>query len=406
MWKKKIEEIKKFIILDTEVDSFDTVKKEFFGVSSSHEYVITDIKAYREKLAEIYTPLKTKKISKKKFEEILIKTLIAYYCDNVSIPNLTERIDGIRNQDFHVLLPLYKVTMTALQEKFVGWTIIKYSNIWNYISSILNQGVPAKFPKNSNGWICSDDLAFIDIIVTAKDEEFAQENAHITHQTIVNALNFMFFQNDDKLKITAQNKQWGDEQYFVVGSGFLSQSTYADNIDETLQLDAYLKFLNDPKNGNYKILKIVEKEKPENQIESRIITAVNWIGMAIAERNTSIAFVQAIFAVEALLQNDIKDEPINKSIVAMIAEAIAFILGNDYESRKSIEKDFKRLYGLRSKIAHGKGSDINGTDLDKAIKLARDLVYAFIKKAEIKDAKTMQMITNYIEKMRYTTEKT
>ena len=63
MWKKKIEEIKKFIMLDAEVDSFDTVKKDFFGMNSSHNYIITDIKAYKEKLAEIYTPLKTKNLA-------------------------------------------------------------------------------------------------------------------------------------------------------------------------------------------------------------------------------------------------------------------------------------------------------------------------------------------------------
>ena len=403
MWKKKIEEIKKYIILDTEVDSFDNVKKEIVCMRYSHDYVITDSKAYREKLTELYSPLKAKRISMKKFEDILIQEIISFYCENKQTLEINEKIEEIKNQDYHVLLPLYKVTLKVPQDKLGEWTVVNYKNRWNYIATVLNQGLPEKFPMDNCGWSCSDNLAFIDIIVNAKDEEFAQESASLTHQSIVNALNFMFFQNEGKLKITAQNKQWGDEQYFVVSSEFLSQNTYADNVDETFQLDEYLTFLNNQQKGNYKIFSIIRKEKPENIIEEKLVTAINWIGMAIAERNTSIAFVQAMFAIETLLQNDIKGEPITKSIVATIAEAIAFIMGSDYESRKFLEKDFKRLYGLRSKIAHGKGNDVSGADLDRVIYLARNLVYSFIKKPEIREAKSMIMITNYIEKMRYTT---
>ena len=76
--------------------------------------------------------------------------------------------------------------------------------------------------------------------------------------------------------------------------------------------------------------------------------------MAVAEKENSVAFTQAMYGIESLLQYEQKGEMISKSIVASIAENVAFLLGCNFDERKELEKQFKELYGIRSKIAHGK----------------------------------------------------
>lgn len=109
--------------------------------------------------------------------------------------------------------------------------------------------------------------------------------------------------------------------------------------------------------------------------------------------------VQATFAIECLLQYDSKGIPINKSIVASLSESIAILLGDSFQSRKEYEKKFKSLYSLRSKIAHGKGNDVTVLQVLDAIDIAKKTVVAILTNPEIKEAKTIQMINNYVERV-------
>ncbi len=192
------------------------------------------------------------------------------------------------------------------------------------------------------------------------------------------------------------------ERHFIVGEGWgqISVSGHPSAI-KRLVLDEALDFILDKEIGNQQLIEIFDKSN-KNEIEKRITNAVNWLGMAIAEKNNSIAFTQSIYAIESLLQYETKGEVINKSIVATISEAIAFLLGKNYEDRKNIEKNFKELYGIRSKIAHGKSSEITAYQVLEAINLAKRLVQGILTNSALKDASTMQKITNYITKLKYT----
>ena len=77
------------------------------------------------------------------------------------------------------------------------------------------------------------------------------------------------------------------------------------------------------------------------------------------------------------------------------------MLGNNYDSRKQWEKQFKETYGLRSKVAHGKGQDITNDQVLTAIGIAYELITTIVTKPQFKEAKTIQAINNYVEKMRY-----
>ena len=92
----------------------------------------------------------------------------------------------------------------------------------------------------------------------------------------------------------------------------------------------------------------------------------------------------------------------NKSIVASISEDIAFLLGRNFDDRTKYEKEFKEIYSIRSKIAHGKSAEITSYQVLDVINMAKLLVQEFILNPAISDAATMLKITNYITKQRYT----
>ena len=193
------------------------------------------------------------------------------------------------------------------------------------------------------------------------------------------------------------------DRHFIVSSENFSMSLRGTPVGmKHLDLKEVVNYITGEQYGNRKVLDIVGKTAPESELETRIINAVNWIGMAVAEKNHAIAFTQAIFAVECLLQYQQTGEPISKSIVASIGEEVAFLLGKDIDSRKAWEKQFKSLYGIRSKISHGKSTDITVYEVLAAIDLAKRLVIELLTNTAFKNAKTIQMVNNHIEKMRYT----
>ena len=193
-----------------------------------------------------------------------------------------------------------------------------------------------------------------------------------------------------------------DKQFIASSGSIIPSTTIKTNSGSKLDISLYEDTLTSDTEGNQKLISIIQNEKGNNEIDQRLLNALNWIGLSIAEKNNAIALVQATFAIECLLQYDSKGIPINKSIVASLSESIAILLGDSFQSRKEYEKKFKSLYSLRSKIAHGKGNDVTVLQVLDAIDIAKKTVVAILTNPEIKEAKTIQMINNYVERVRYT----
>jgi hypothetical protein len=66
------------------------------------------------------------------------------------------------------------------------------------------------------------------------------------------------------------------------------------------------------------------------------------------------------------------------SINQRIGERVAFLLGDDFESRVYLEKTAKELYGLRSAIVHS-GESVTQDDLAQMDDLVVQVILAFLK---------------------------
>jgi hypothetical protein len=91
-------------------------------------------------------------------------------------------------------------------------------------------------------------------------------------------------------------------------------------------------------------------------------------------------FVNLAIALECLLIGDEGKERYasTASITQKIGERVAFLLGDDLDSRVSFEDKAKKLYGLRSAIVHT-GASITHYELAQMDELVHHVIFAFLK---------------------------
>lgn len=359
--------------------------------------------AFKYYIASLYNECHIDRLaySLKEFQNFIIDTYIKFGgADSIEI-DLAQEIESLEIKKCQVLLPIFNVHMYT-EELTVGkTTFVKFQNIGKYFKTN-NYCLPKEIDT-----ITEDSyfayVPFCNIIVQARDLDYAYKQAQLKLDEVIHLLNFILYSNYRGLEvISATTINGTQERHFIIGEGWSHYSISSHpSAMKRIVLEETLDYILNEKIGNRQLIDIFDKES-KNEIEKRICNAINWVGMAIAEQNNSIAFTQAIYAIESLLQYETKGEIINKSIVATISESIAFLLGKNYDDRKGIEKRFRELYGIRSKIAHGKSSEITAYQVLEAIDLAKRLVLELLMNPALKDASTMQKIVNYITKLKYT----
>ena len=135
-------------------------------------------------------------------------------------------------------------------------------------------------------------------------------------------------------------------------------------------------------------------------MEKRILLAIDWVGKGLSETEFSKAFIQLMFSIEALLNYQEK-EIIQPSILNKISEFIALSLGSDYYEKMKLESDFKRLYKIRSTIAHGNDTLVHKGDFNLLLSIVRDLLWEFLKNEELKELCKFKDYIGWIKKKKY-----
>lgn len=374
-----------------------------FVVRNGITVFINDDANFEYYINQLYSEMSLAKklISRKKFTDIILDNYIKVNTEPTYKCDIIKQIDEIKIEKMHVLLPVFYVhmhreTVNFGENRFVKFQdIIKVFNVGEY--EIFN----GMTELGKDNYFCN--VPFADIIVESRDFDYAYEQAEIKLEEIVHICNYMLYSGIRGAEVISSTTNSGtQERRFIIGEE--TSNVYSGRhspLVKRLCFEDAEDFMVNDECGNMQLWRMYDK-KDKNEVETRIINAVNWIGMAIAEKNNSIAFTQAVFAIESLLQRQTKGEIFNKSIVASIAEDIAFLIGRDFEERKKYEKEFKDIYGIRSKIAHGKSSEITAYQVLDVINMAKLLIQELLINPVFKEATTMQKITNYITKQRYT----
>jgi hypothetical protein len=144
---------------------------------------------------------------------------------------------------------------------------------------------------------------------------------------------------------------------------------------------------------------MINNNNPD-EITKRIRIAVIWTGISLREENETIAFTEAMFALESLYKFD--DDIMSKSITAQLSEAVAFTLGKTLEKRIQLEKEIKSFYRDRSKITHS-GMMKTSANYTRFLTIVYDAIKLFLDVKPYSEMKSIKELQDEITRMKYTT---
>ena len=133
-----------------------------------------------------------------------------------------------------------------------------------------------------------------------------------------------------------------------------------------------------------------------NDLESRIINAILWMGQANIEENSNVKLLEYCFALESLLQIR-QGETISPSITYQITRACAIIIGENFTDRNKIIENLQSIYRLRSALAHGSSKTIDTYYNDLIWQYLIKLVYSLTYSKDWNQLKSAQELWNKVE---------
>jgi hypothetical protein len=140
--------------------------------------------------------------------------------------------------------------------------------------------------------------------------------------------------------------------------------------------------------------------RPNNEFEKHIMRCAEWTGQAIGEPNDAAALVKAAIALEVLFSANEKGL-ITPSIMAQVSESCAFLLGNENASPVEVERELKRLYGVRSSVVHSGKDSVDSKDLNAFIRICRHIVILLLSGNEFVGMDSMAKLAEYFRSRKY-----
>jgi len=123
-----------------------------------------------------------------------------------------------------------------------------------------------------------------------------------------------------------------------------------------------------------KISLLLEKQK--NDLEIKIISAIQWAGKATTAKNKEEAFLLYAISLESL----ILPEDDNFELSDRLSTRVAHLIGNNLHNRTEIKDEMKKLYSIRSKIVHSGYYQITDTDLNTIRVYAKNCILRILTK--------------------------
>jgi len=158
------------------------------------------------------------------------------------------------------------------------------------------------------------------------------------------------------------------------------------------------RFFTAPPAPFMKLLHMITKQN--SQLETHILRCAEWTGQAMGDPNAASAFVKAATALEVMFSANEKGV-ITPSIMAQISESCAFLLGKSEESAKEIERDVKRLYGVRSAVVHSGKDSVPNDDLDTLIQICRNVVLTLLSGKEFEGKTSIESVAEHFKAKKY-----
>ena len=237
----------------------------------------------------------------------------------------------------------------------------------------------------------------IKVITQAREPVKALEIADALFERFERAIRFILGQRISNFEVGILNYQGLIRKHAIVLSE-ISGTSARNKTGPTHLLSIDEPYFTDPARGFDKIW--VNFEKPSTKLAQRLLLAVEWIGQSYGERVPSIAFIKAMISLE-LLFTPTEGGFVTPSIISQLSESVALVVGKDAESRHRIETEVKRLYKIRSAIAHAGMTEVKMADLTAIEQLARSVVMKMFVAPSLNTLSSVDEMFEFFKTMKY-----
>ena len=298
------------------------------------------------------------------FDYFIATSQQLFFYDQFNIENIKEQFKDVQSSSAMYVGKIYGMEMTD-DELICGKTkFIRNNHLKDYLLHTV------KIDKEANLF---NKIAIESLETTPKENDFiyfakeynikdlkiGQTLFQADLLSAVNILRYLTGAKGDRFYIDIRHqKAYKDNIVTIIDNKYLAGSSKLTLKDIKINLthkDFYDNIV------SKKIWEIFDRLNPNN-MEKRIMNAINWVGKSLNEDDIAIATTYIAFGFEALLKNN-EYSMITTGIQAQISETVAFLIGNNAEDRIEIEETFKKLYSFRSSIVHGSSKNNDGSYL-------------------------------------------
>lgn len=213
-------------------------------------------------------------------------------------------------------------------------------------------------------------------------------------------IRYMLGNSTGKFEIGILNFEgtWFDHAYVYRSDGPSGTSSNKSGSHETVPLDN--TYFSESAGGHDFVWNMVCENERLSKFQSRLLLAIEWIGQAMIEKSYASAFIKAAISLEIIFTHSEK-VIVNASILSQICENTALLLGSNSEDCLEIEKNAKRLYGLRSAIVHSGKKDVERKEFSQMLQLSRAVVTRIVSDKELSGLRNVEEFYRLIKLKKY-----
>ncbi|MFX1590483.1 MAG: hypothetical protein ACFFC1_20305, partial [Promethearchaeota archaeon] len=240
----------------------------------------------------------------------------------------------------------------------------------------------------------SDNLSIFKIVTNSDYEYFIElfkdtevHQSHFLQGKVFLKLNINGYINDLKDTVTIENAISLLKQFIHLGTiiGFFSERGFFETIFEPQYDPLMFAFENESTpihirnfifdNSLRDYLRRIKIDEKENQVElninseklkllskvfnsndefvETILAASEWGINSRLNENKTFSFIQICIGLEAIL-----GKGLSENLTKMLSDRCSYLIGKNYKERNKIRDKFEKLYEIRSKLVHGRKSQI------------------------------------------------
>ncbi len=381
--------------LDEGFEIHNNPYKEGYGFKISGKY----IKEVETKINELYETLKvedTYRCSAKYFKKILIDLM---FLDKFDYQGIIEKMRSIKLIESHYIYRIYGITFSKNTIAFGKYTFINQAFLRTYIEK--SNAIVQKWDEYYLSFNSKDkeDFAYVDIKYTSSDTHYGNSQTLIELKDLIYVLHYcsgMRMFNTRFVLDTKPNKAYLNDVLIFTDNLRTTSGSKIEIKDKVFELRG--DEVQDSKELEKRFWKMISNSNPD-EITKRVRTAIIWTGISLREENETIAFTEAMFALESLYKFD--DDIMSKSVTAQLSEAVALTLRKTLEERIQLEKDIKSFYRDRSKITHT-GMMKTSANYSSFVKIVYDAIKLFLDVKPYSEMKSIKELQDLIIRMKYT----